>query len=136
MIMTPQQIEAAFRCSRFSACLALLIIRGRVNPADHPRRFPALANWLRQCYHVPRRSEQKLEALNELLQTYGVEPLRVEGAWIDRYYGDIVASYLNAGDTYTTTLLLDHEAQRWKLTSWGDFYEAYEAANPELAVEW
>lgn len=130
--MTPETIETAFHCTRFNACLALLIIRGRVNPADHPRRFPKLADWIRQCYHEPRRSEQSLAALDELLGTYGVEPISVEGAWIDRYHGNIVASYLNTGDTYSPTLLLDHGRGRWKLTSWGEWFEAYEIANPPL----
>lgn len=120
-------IADAFGVSRFTGALALLIIRGRVSPEAHLRRFPRTAEWLRQCYHAPRASEVKLAALDELLGAYGVEALRVEGAWVDRYHGDIVASYLNLGDTYATTLLLDHERQRWRLTSWGDFYEAREA---------
>lgn len=132
MAIAASRISETFDVSPFSANLALLIIRGRVKPADHPGRFPRTAAWLSQCYHRPSSSEIKLAALDELLGTYGVEPIRVPGAWIDRYHGDIVASYLNIGDTYTITLLFDHETSRWKLTSWGDWYEAFEAANPEL----
>ena len=124
--MKPQRIAETFRVSPFTANLALLIIRGRVNPAEHPRRFPVTDRWIRSCYHQPPRQEIKLEALNELLGTWGVEPIRLEGDW-DRYYGDVVASYLNTGDTYAPTLLLDHRRNRWCLTSWGDFYEAAEA---------
>lgn len=131
-MIAPNRIADTFKVSQFSACMALLIIRGRVNPANHPRRFPQLAAWLRKCYHEPNRREQKLEALNELLGTYGVEALRVEGAWVDSYHGDIVASYLNTGDTYSNTLVVDSESGRWRLTSWGNFYEAYETAHPEL----
>ena len=74
----------------------------------------------------PRTSAQAA-ALDELLRIYGVEPIRIEGAFIDRYHFDIVASYLNTGDAYATTLLLDHDEQRWTLTSWGDFLEANES---------
>lgn len=127
--MKASRIAETFKVSLFSANLALLIIRGRVDPAAHPKRFPKLAANVAMCWGEPRRSEIKLAALDELLGTYGVEPLRIEGAFVDRYYYDIVASYLNTGDTYSHTLLLDHERRRWKLTSWGDFYEAYEASH-------
>lgn len=125
--MKAERIEEVFRCGLFDANLALLIIRGRVDPAKHPRRFPRAVEWVRSCYHPPRPQALKLAALDELLGTYGVEAIQPEGAWVDRYYGSNVASYLNTGETYAPTLLLDHEQQRWKLTSWGDFLEAWEA---------
>jgi hypothetical protein len=56
-----------------------------------------------------------------------VEGLKIEGAHVDRYYFDNVASYLNAGDTYSPTILLDHEERKFKLTTWGDFAEEYES---------
>ena len=124
--MKAARLAEIFDVSLFDANLALLILRGRWTPERSPKRFPRTCRWLDQCFHRPRNSEIKLEALDELLRTCGVEPIRIEGAWIDRYYMDIVASYLNVGETYATTLLLDHEEQRWRLTSWGDFYEANE----------
>ena len=136
MAISAKRIEETFSVSAFRANLALLVIRGRVDPENHPARFPRTADWIRQCYHAPSTSEIKLSALDELLQTYGVEPLRVPGVWVDRYHGDVVASYLNTGDTYRLTLLLDHESRRWKLTSWGDWLERYEAANPDLVEAW
>jgi len=125
--MKAQRIDEAFRCGMFDANLALLIMRGRVDPAKHPRRFPRAAEWVRSCYHPPRPRELKLAALDELLGTYGVEVIQSLEAWTDSYHGSIIASYLNTGDTYAPTLLLDHEQERWKLTSWGGFYEDWEA---------
>lgn len=130
--MKASRIAETFQVSSFTANLALLIIRGRVKPEDHPRRFPKTCRWVDQCYNAPRRSEIKLAALDEILGTYGAEALRIEGAWVDRFYGDIVATYLNTGDTYAPTLLLDHESSVWKLTSWGDFYESAEARYLEV----
>jgi len=125
--MKAARLAETFDVSLLDATLALLIIRGRWQPERSPKRFPRTCRWLQQCYHRPRGSEIKLAALDELLRTYGVEPIRIEGAFIDRYHFDIVASYLNTGDAYATTLLLDHDEQRWTLTSWGDFLEANES---------
>jgi hypothetical protein len=126
MTLSAERLAETFKVSPFTANLALLVLRGRVDPLAHPKRFPRTVDWVNRCCHAPRTAEVKLAALDETLETYGVEGLAVEGAWIDRYHGDIVASYLNTGDTYSPTLLLDHDANRWRLTSWGDFYESVE----------
>lgn len=36
-----------------------------------------------------------------------------------------VASYVNFGDTYDTTVLLDHETNRLQITSYGDWVESH-----------
>lgn len=118
-------------CSLFEANLALLIMRGRVDPLNHPRRFPNTCKWIDACYNTPRRSEIKLSALDELLHTYGVEPINDENTFVDSYYGSVIASYLNVGETYMPTILLDHVHSRWRLTSWGDFYESRVQNNEE-----
>lgn len=126
--MNARAIANAFDVSLFDGNLALLIMLGRVDPLDHPRRFPITnARHNRYCYHFSRRSEIKLSALDELLLTCGIEVIRNESGddW-DAYYGDIIASYLNTGDSYATTILLDHTANRWRFTSWGDFVENLE----------
>jgi hypothetical protein len=122
--MKAQDIMNCMDCSLFEANLALLIMRGRIDPLSHPRRFPNTCKWIGACYNTPRRSEIKLSALDELLRTYGVEPINDENTFVDSYYGSIIASYLNVGETYMPTILLDHVHSRWRLTSWGDFYES------------
>jgi hypothetical protein len=70
--------------------------------------------------------EQIDEALgyaDGLLEGYGVEPIR--GDWVDNYYGDIVALYVNTGDTYNPTILYDVNAGKFLVTSWGDWVERY-----------
>lgn len=133
--MKAQRIADAFRVTLFEANLALLIIRGRVNPGKFPnalkRRCPAtFANVYSQFDYWTdlshnRRNEIKFQLLDELLDTCGVEAIRTD-EHIDNYHFDIRASYLNTGDTYATTLLLDHKERVWKLRSWGDFVEAIE----------
>ena len=70
--------------------------------------------------------DEVLDAANDYANLYGVEALRDERAWVDSYYMDIIALYLNTGDTYDETLIFDTETRDYLLTSWGDFYEAWE----------
>jgi len=69
--------------------------------------------------------ELKLEALNELLDCYGVESYTPEGEMSP------AALYLNAGNMYNETVLLD-EFGEFHLMPWGDFVEAYEREAEEV----
>lgn len=74
-----------------------------------------------------------LDAMNAALGGFGVEALPVEGAWVDSYYRNFVALYVNQGDTYDPTVVFDTETGEFSLMSWGDFLEDWEAQHPELA---
>lgn len=128
--MKAARIAEVFDVSLFDANLALLIMRGRVKPEDHPKRFPLLDNWLGACYNCPSRSEIKMAALDELLKTHGVEAIQHEQFYIDSYHRNIVATYLNTGETYATTIVRDNFRDSFRLMSYGDFVE-----NLELRAE-
>ena len=123
--MKAHRLAETFDVSLFTGNLALLVLRGRIDPTKHPKRFSLTNRWIGSCYHRPDNQSIKLEALNELLGGYGVEYIRLEDSW-DPFYGDCAASYINLGDTYTTTLLLDHQQNRWRLIDWGSWYEEAE----------
>jgi hypothetical protein len=120
--MNAPKIATHLAISHRKACIVLAIIRGQLDPLKYPKHFPATDNWTRQCYHQPKAKDLKLSALNELLEMHGVEAIRDENAW-DRYYGDCVAEYLNTGDSYAATILLDHERNKWTPTTYGDWVE-------------
>lgn len=86
--------------------------------------YPRTKAWITQCYHLPSRDELIMSMLDERLDGCGVEPIRIEGSWVDKYHMDIVASYVNFGDTYATTVVLDHRTGRFIVTSWGDYVES------------
>jgi hypothetical protein len=70
----------------------------------------------------------RVEAINTLLGMHGTEAIR--GEWQNGYWGDIVATYCNAGDTYDTTVLhvrgdTSFHSGRFIISSWGDFVERY-----------
>jgi len=95
------------------------LIRGEIRTKD-VTRFPLANGYFARCYNPPDRLTRILECLNEVLETHGVECLGEV-----RTYGP-PAEYLNAGDTYTATLLFDHIADNFKLTSYGDWFERNE----------
>ena len=126
--MKAEQLVEAFDVSLDDAKLAIKVIRYKVNPVDMPDKFPNtfstyqyLTGQIERCWGTD--NECRMSALNELLLTHGVEAIRTN-EHIDRYHFDIRASYLKAGDTYNTTILLDHRDEKWLLTSWGDFVES------------
>jgi len=68
------------------------------------------------------RVDLALKIVDLILDTHGVEAIRGEES-NDPYYGDVVATYCNTGDTYAATILYDVGRGRFELTSWGDWVE-------------
>ena len=73
------------------------------------------------------RPDERLEAINKLLHGYGIEA--IEGSWQNGYWCNIVANYVNMGDTYSTTILFIRDnygnSGRFSVMCWGDFVERY-----------
>lgn len=87
--------------------------------------FPAeQAKRLRSLMTGSSDNEQIMEAVNEELDGDGIEVIR--GRYVDGYHQDIQAAYVNMGDTYDLTILLDHETDTFRLTSWGDWVETHD----------
>jgi hypothetical protein len=76
--------------------------------------LPECAARLAECYHMPSRLDLRMTALDALAGTHGVEVFdtRAGACW-----------YLNAGDTYTVTLL--HFQGRYRVACWGDIAERH-----------
>jgi hypothetical protein len=61
---------------------------------------------------------------DQMLEAHGIEALRGgEGYHVSRYYGDIVALYVNTGDAYTATIIYETEPRRFHVWTYGDFVE-------------
>jgi hypothetical protein len=69
------------------------------------------------------RIEIILECINELLEGYGIEAIRLEDTWINSYHGDIAFTYVNMGETYTSTILYDTKRDTFLVSSYGDIVE-------------
>ena len=86
-----------------------------------PEVYESVSKWISQCYHLPMLHEQKMEALNEILEGYGVEAIETATY--------VAARYVNLGDTYTPTILRTSKGH-YRLQSWGDFVERSRVAIP------
>ena len=84
---------------------------------------------IREVYpDLPERgrvADLAMEAINVVLETYGVESLRDANYW-DRYYCDYVAIFANTGESYDPTILYDRDNGRFVVTSYADWVEAQE----------
>ncbi len=118
-------LQTRLGIDRAKALTLRRLLDGRLDPET----FASVQAWVRQCYHKPRRSALVMCAANELLGTFGDEPMR--GSYLDGYHFDIRYSYLNTGDTYANTLVRDHARSRWLVTSYGHLAET----DPALQVE-
>lgn len=67
------------------------------------------------------KSREMLDEANRLLGGHGVEYIRTEE---DDQHAAHGAYYVNMGDTYTATLLLDLDRGRMWATTWGDWVES------------
>ena len=67
--------------------------------------------------------DKAMDKANEILAGYGVEVIR--GQYVNRYYGDINALFVNMGDTYAPTVIYDTEKEMFLVMSWGDLVEKY-----------
>jgi hypothetical protein len=74
----------------------------------------------------PKKVDVAMQLADELMEAYGIEAIRIPGAEDDRYYGDIVALYVNTGDTYNGTLLYDVDKRRFYATTYGDWLQSQE----------
>lgn len=74
--------------------------------------LPAGAARVQECYNPPATSDLRLTCLDALAGTHGVEAFETRRGWCE---------YLNAGDTYSVTLV--RYRGRYRVTTWGDIAE-------------
>lgn len=80
---------------------------------------PAGAARVRQCCNPPTTRDVRLHVLDALAATHGVEAFETRRlGWCE---------YLNAGDTYTPTLL--HFNGSYRVACWGDIVEKHGAVD-------
>ena len=78
-----------------------------------------LRHLLNDWKHEGIKSRDMMTEANGLLNGHGVEHIRSRNGKAEAYY-------VNMGDTYQTTILLDIGKDRIWVTSWGDWLETEE----------
>jgi hypothetical protein len=100
----------------------LSTIRKLITGKLSPETFASVTRRINECYNRPGAVDLILTACNEVLDGHGVEAIR--GSWVDGYYGDTCAVYVNMGDTYDQTVVYDTRKGKYIITSCGDWVES------------
>ena len=104
----------AFNIDAKCAGLVRSLIKGESGTITCDRNlFPESNKHFDRCYITPRYSERVLHCLNEVLGMHGVKALTRDG--------EVVADYLNSGDTYVPTLM--YIKGKFRISSVGDYAE-------------
>lgn len=90
-------------------------------PELEPKEARGLAEVLKRA-ETHNEVDAALDYANTLVEGHGVEAIRGD-YHVDGYYQDIVALYVNTGDTYSATILYDTERERYYATTFGDWVE-------------
>ena len=113
--MNPKFTDAVRAAFPDHANIVLDIIRGS---RDYALTFAAAAQRDRESYHPHETVTLKLEALNEVLEGYGVEYIAA-----GRGSKSPAFEYINFGGTYDTTIVYFPGRRTWRVTCWGDIVE-------------
>jgi hypothetical protein len=84
-----------------------------------------LAKQMNQARGNRRGVDDVLAVIDRAINAHGVEAITGDH-YVDGFYHNIVALYVNTGDTYNTTVLYATEPERWYIGSWGDWVEKNE----------
>lgn len=115
-VPSAKRISKVMRVPMANARLAWKLMKGRISP-ESIEHFPRTYKWAMQCYNYPKHSEMVMEALNEVLEGFGVG---VVGDFND-YPPKIEFEYINTGETYAPTIV--KIKGKYILTSCGDMIE-------------
>lgn len=82
--------------------------------------------FLDQFENKPRQEQEQLvlAAINDIIRGCGVEAILDDD-------NNVIAEYVNTGETYSGTVLYDHALGEYILSTWGDWYEAWEHEEEE-----
>jgi hypothetical protein len=95
-------------------------------PRLEDEELHAIAEALAHSEGDARQAHEALRIVDKLLEGYGVEAIEGEHRDVQPYSRGFVASYINMGDVYNTTILYDDVQRKFLVTTVGDFVEKFE----------
>jgi hypothetical protein len=97
------------------------IVNGILIGSIDPRTYSTVREWIDVCFYDPCSDELKINAINQVLEGYGIEAIRTS-KWKNGYWCDILCNYVNMGDSYITTVI-HHRKHGFMVSSIGDVIE-------------
>lgn len=89
------------------------LIRGEVDP----QQYETVREWVEHCSHEPEWIEQVMCAIDEVIETHGVEAI-----W---HKGKVKVLYCNTGEAYQATVIYRYDTDSFSVAAWGDLVERY-----------
>jgi len=121
-------LQEKLALSQADASLLKDLMNGSVNPVKVAEEMGLLKGF----HNDPEPDHAIMLIANVMLKGHGEEA--VEGEYVDSYHQNFQIDYINMGDTYSTTLILDNVTKKFLIGSWGDFVEShpkrFPASNP------
>jgi hypothetical protein len=129
-----KSIAGTLSISLYKARQIKKLITGKIDPItvledvrkNDPIKLEILNVPAAHFYKHYKRAELKLMAIDIIMNGYGIEAITMENAYVDKYWFNCVAIYVNVGETYQETIIYDTDANEFELASWGDWYEKHE----------
>lgn len=121
--ITNIELERAWGIDRATTLKIKEVIKDQGIKLD---QFKSVQHLRKQCYNPPDRITEQMEALNELIDGFGIESIRIEDYWYNNYWQDVIGVYVNLGDTYILTIIYNVIDEQFEFTCWGDYYESKE----------
>ena len=115
--MKTNELSNTFQISEDKALRVIDIINGDLDPSS----LDDVQDMINRCYGMPNKLYCKLIAINELIAGFGVEYIESNE---DSYTNQLGVSYINTGDTYSSTIAFDHHTGQFSLTTYGDTVES------------
>jgi hypothetical protein len=91
------------------------------NGVIDPETIHGVDAWLTQCFNKPNPDEIKMQAINQVLEGYGIESVRTS-KWKNGFWCDVLCTYVNMGDSYIPTVI-HHRKHGFMVSSIGDVIE-------------
>lgn len=114
MYPSVKTIETRLNVSNETAKTIRKLMDGRLVPEEvsEPTK-----KWVQSCYNEPSEVEKIMSAIDFVLETYGCEVIFIDGY--------PAMEYCNTGDTYAMTVMYDYKVNRFRIMSWGDWWEKF-----------
>lgn len=116
-----KELVDAFKLDKDKAKLLCSMVDG----TEDPLQLPEVAKWHAKLHNLPTYADACLEAALVMIEGHDVQGITLDG----EVYPS--AAYVNMGDSYVSTILLDLKKNSFMVTSYGDWIEANEKTSEE-----
>jgi len=117
-----EQLAEAFQIELENVVLLYKVINNDIDLGI----FESVKQLRSQCYNPPKVIDEQMEALNGLIEGFGIEALTNENFWHSHYWQDTYGLYVNQGESYALTIVYNVIDDIFEFTSMGDFVESME----------